>query len=93
MNNNQGSEGFREEVEALVMGARACLSLHERHLLALHARAEKPVVHSSREDSTGGPGFPADPMSQMHRFTELLLGYRLSKLIFNLGGQIRFRQI
>ena len=75
------------------MGARACLSLHERHLLALHARAEKPVVHSSREDSTGGPGFPADPMSQMHRFTELLLGYRLSKLIFNLGGQRRFRQI
>ena len=93
MNNNQGSEGFREEVEALVMGARACLSLHERHLLALHARAEKPVVHSSREDSTGGPGFPAHPMSQMHRFTELLLGYRLSKLIFNLGGQRRFRQI
>ena len=75
------------------MGARACLSLHERHLLALHARAEKPVVHSSREDFTGGPGFPADPMSQMHRFTELLLGYRLSKLIFNLGGQRRFRQI
>lgn len=93
MKNNQGSEGFREEVEALVMGARACLNLHERHLLGLHAVAEKTVVHSSREDSTGRPGFLADPMSQMHRLTELLLGYLLSKLIFNLGGHRRFKQI
>lgn len=93
MNNNQGSEGFREEVEVLVMGGRACLILHERHLLGFRAVAEKPVVHSSREDSTGGPGFPADPMPQIHRLTELLLGYLLSKLIFNLGGQRSFRQI
>lgn len=83
---------FEQEEKGPVVGAKAGLSLRERHLFGLHAVAGKPVDHSSREDSTGGPGFPVEPecQTQMHRPTELLLGCLLNKPVFNLGRTEKF---
>lgn len=63
---------FEQEEKGPVVGAKAGLSLRKRHLFGLHAVAGKPVDHSSREDSTGGPGLSSgarvsDPDAQAHR--------------------------